>query len=141
VNGAPYNQEPTLAQLMSGLVSDTKLLLRQELALAKHEFHQEVQKTKTALTCLGAGIGIAAIGGLLFIVMLVHLLNYLTNWPLWICYGIVGGVCAIAGAVLLYRGKQQISQIDVVPQQTVETMKENVRWIRKKASLDKLEKI
>ena len=123
---------------MSGLVNDTKLLLRQELALAKHEFHQEVHKTKTALTCLGAGIGIAAIGGLLFIVMLVHLLNALTNWPLWICYGIVGGVCVIAGAALLYRGKQQISQIDVVPQQTVETMKENVRWIRKKAKLEKI---
>ena len=138
MNSAPYNSEPTLAQLMSGLVNDTKLLLRQELALAKHEFHQEVHKTKTALTCLGAGIGIAAIGGLLFIVMLVHLLNYLTNWPLWICYGIVGGVCVIAGAALLYRGKQQISQIDVVPQQTVETMKENVRWIRKKAKLEKI---
>ena len=138
MNGAPYNSEPTLAQLMSGLVSDTKLLLRQELALAKHEFHQEVHKTKTALTCLGAGIGVAAIGGLLFIVMLVHLLNYLTNWPLWICYGIVGGVCVIAGVILLYRGKQQISQIDVVPQQTVETMKENVRWIRKKAKLEKI---
>jgi hypothetical protein len=138
VNSAPYNSEPTLAQLVSGLVSDTKLLLRQELALAKHEIQEEVRKTKTALACLGAGIGIAAIGGLLFIVMLVHLLSTLTEWPLWICYGIVAGICIIAGAALLYGAKQQISDIDVVPQQTVETMKENVRWIKEKAKLEKI---
>lgn len=137
MNSAPYNPEPTLTELMSGLVSDTKLLLRQELALAKHEIQQEVRKTKTALTCLGAGIGIAAIGGLLFIVMLVHLLNALTAWPLWICYGIVAGVCIIAGAALLYGGKKQISDIEVVPRQTVETMKENIRWIKGKAKSEK----
>jgi hypothetical protein len=39
---------------------------------------------------------------------------------------------------LLYQGKQRISQIEMVPQQTVETMKENVRWIRKKAKLEKI---
>jgi hypothetical protein len=33
---------------------------------------------------------------------------------------------------LLYRGKRYMSQIDMVPQQTVETMKENVRWIKEK---------
>jgi molybdate-binding protein len=70
--------------------------------------------------------------------MLVHLLNALTEWPLWLCYGIIGGVCAIAGVVLLYRGKQHISQIDMVPQQTVETMKENVRWIKKKATSEQI---
>jgi hypothetical protein len=117
---------------MRGLVDDVTLLMRQELALAKHEMHEEARKTKTALVSLGAGIGILAVGGLLLIVMLVHLLNALTEWPLWICYGIVGGVFAIVGAALLYRGKRYMSQVDMVPQQTVETMKENVRWIKEK---------
>jgi hypothetical protein len=138
VNGAPYNSEPTLAQLMSGLVSDTKLLLRQELALAKYEIYEEARKTKSAMVCLGAGGGIAAISGLLFIVMLVHLLRELTVWPMWVCYAIVGGVFAVVAAVFLYRGIQQISQIDMVPQQTVETMKENVRWFKKRATLRKI---
>jgi hypothetical protein len=62
----------------------------------------------------------------------------LTEWPLWICYGTIGGICAMAGVALIYRGKQYISQIDIVPQQTVETMKENVRWFRKKAALRKI---
>lgn len=138
MNSGPHNSEPTLAQLVNGLMSDATLLLRQELALARHEIYEEARKTKTAVVSLGAGIGIAAIGGLLLIIMLVHVLRELTEWPLWTCYGIVGGLCAIVGLALLYRGKQKISQIDMVPQQTVETMKENVRWFKRKATLRKI---
>jgi hypothetical protein len=138
VNSGPHNSEPTLAQLVNGLMSDASLLLRQELALARHEIYEEARKTKTAAVSLGTGIGIAAIGGLLLIIMLVHMLQYLTEWPLWICYGMIGGLCAIVGVALLYRGKQKISEIDMVPQQTVETMKENVRWFKRKATLRKI---
>jgi hypothetical protein len=138
VNSASHNSDPTLAQLVSGLMSDATLLMQQELALAKYELYEEARKTKTAAASLGAGIGIAAIGGLLLIIMLVHLLRELTEWPLWTCYAIVGGICTIAGVTLLYRGKQQISQIDIVPQQTVETMKENVKWLKKKAALKEI---
>ena len=133
-----YNTEPTLAQLVGDLVSDVKQLLRQELALAKYEVREEVRKAKVALVSIGVGLGVVAIGGLLLIAMLVHLLNAVTEWPLWICYGIVGGVCAVIGGVLLYFGKHHMSQIDMVPQQTVETMKENVRWIKEKTVSEKI---
>jgi len=138
VNSPPYNSEPTLAQLVSELVSDAKQLLRQEVALAKHEIQEEIRKTKVAVVSLGAGIAIAALGGLLLIIMLVHLLNALTELPLWACYGIVGGICALVGIVLLYMGKKQMARIDMVPQQTVETMRENVRWIKEKAISDRI---
>jgi Putative Actinobacterial Holin-X, holin superfamily III len=132
----PYRAEPSLAQLLTGIVNDAKELWRQELALAKHEIREDLRKTKTAMLSLGIGIGVAAIGGLLLILMLVHLLNALAGLPLWACYGIVGGVFAIMGGVLLLIGKNTIARIDVVPQQTVETMKENVQWIREQVTPD-----
>lgn len=138
MNSPPHHAEPTIKQLMSGLVSDAVELLRQELALAKHEISEEVHKTKVALISLGVGIGIAAIGGLLLIVMLVHVLNALAGLPLWACYGIVGGLLAIVGLVLIGRGKSKMSHVGMVPHQTVETMRENVRWIKRKAILDKI---
>ncbi len=138
MNSASHNSEPTLAQLVSGLMSDATLLMQQELALAKYELYEEARKTKKAAASLGSGILVAAIGGLLLIIMLVHLLRELTEWPLWTCYGIIGGICAIGGAALLYSGKQQMSQIDIVPQQTVETMKENVKWFKRKAALKEI---
>ena len=138
VNSASHNSEPTLAELVNGLMSDAKLLVRQELALARHELYEEARKTKTAAVSAGMGIGIGAIGGLLLIIMLVHLLRALTEWPIWTCYGIVGGIFAVVGVALLYSARRKISQIYVVPQQTVETMKENVRWFKRKTALKRI---
>ena len=137
MDSPPYHAEPTLTQLVSELMSDAKELLRQELALAKHEISEEVSKTKVALIALGTGIGITAIGGLLLIFMLVHVLNALTGLPLWACYGIVGGVLAVVGMIMIWRGKSTMSHLGVVPHETVETMKENVRWIKRKAISNK----
>jgi len=135
---APYHAEPSLAQLLTGIVNDAKELLRQELALAKHEIREDLRKTKTAMLSLGIGVGVAAIGGLLLILMLVHLLNALAGLPLWACYGIVGGLFLIMGGVLLLIAKNTIARIDVVPPQTVETMKENVQWIKERATSDRI---
>jgi len=104
--------------------------------LATYEIREDLQKTKTAMLSLGIGIGVAALGGLLLILMLVHLLHALAGLPLWACDGIVGGLLAISGAVLLLSGKNTIARIDVVPPQTMETMKENVRWITERATSD-----
>lgn len=138
VNSASHNSDPTLAQLVSGLMSDATLLLHQELALAKYEFYEEARKTKTAVVSLASGIGLGAIGGLLLILMLVHLLRALTEWPLWICYGIIGGICLGGGAIMLYRARKQMSQIEIIPQETLNTMKENVQWLKRKATLKKI---
>jgi Putative Actinobacterial Holin-X, holin superfamily III len=130
MNPAVYTREPTLAQLLIGLIHDAQQLLRQEVALAKHEIRVELRKILGAGMSLGLGIGIAAIGGWLLILMLVHLLHELTALPLWMCYGIVGGLCAAGGIVLLVLGKQKLARLHLVPQQTVETMQENVQWVK-----------
>lgn len=137
MNEPSYHSEPSLAQLLSDLVTDAKQLLRQELALAKHEIRDEVRKTKAAVMSLGIGIGMAAIGGFLLTFMLVYGLNALTGLPLWACYGIIGGMFVVIGVVLLYLGKNKMARIDVVPPLTVATMKENVRWIKEKATFEK----
>jgi hypothetical protein len=138
MDAAPSSSEPSLAQLVTGIVNDAKELLRQELALAKHEIREDLRKTKAAMLSLSIGIGVAAIGGLLLILMLVHLLNALAGLPLWACYGIVGGLFIIIGGVLLLIAKNTIARIDVVPPQTVETMKENVQWIKERATSDRI---
>ena len=121
MNPAVYPREPTVAQLLIGLMHDVQTLLRQEVALAKHEIRVEFRNTIRAVMSLGLGIGIAAIGGWLLILMLVHLLHALTPLPLWVCYGIVGGLCAAGGIVLLVLGvhaqrhNEQIKEVKAAP--------------------------
>ena len=130
MNPGVYPAKPTVTELLTGLMNDVLTLLRQEVALAKHELRAELRNVILAVVSLGAGGGVAAIGGLLLILMLVHLLQALTGLPLWACYGIVGGLFAGVGGVLLVLGQRKLARMRLVPQDTVETMKENVQWIK-----------
>jgi hypothetical protein len=122
-----------MAALVGGVISDLQLLIKQELALARREMVDEARKTKDAALSLGVGIGIAALSGLLLTLMVVHLLNWaVPSLPLWGCYGIVAAVLAAAGAVLWLHGKSKAHEIQLVPPQTAETMKENLQWIKKR---------
>ena len=124
--------EPGLASLVSGIISDAQALLKQEVALARSEVTQEIRKTRDALISLGIGIAIATVGGLLLVLTLVHLLNWLTDGqlPLWACYGIIGALMVIIGGAVFFIGSHKASEINIVPRQTMETMKENVQWIK-----------
>ncbi|HEV8711676.1 MAG TPA: phage holin family protein [Candidatus Binatia bacterium] len=132
-NASHPSTEPSLAALIGGIINDARDLLLQEFTMAKLEIQDELRKTKTAVVSLGIGIGISAVGGLLLILMLVHLLHALTALPLWGCYGIVGGILLLSGLVVLYTGKKTAEEIEVVPE-TVETLKENVKWIRERTT-------
>jgi apolipoprotein N-acyltransferase len=129
-----YTPQPTITQLLTGLMHDATALLRQELALATLEVRVELLNIMRAVMSLGVGAGIAAIGGWLLILMLVHLLQALTALPLWACYDIVGSVFAGVGVVLLVLGKQKLARIHLVPQNTVETIQENVQWLKEQVT-------
>jgi hypothetical protein len=137
---SPRPAAPSLAALLGGIMQDAKDVLVQELTLAKLEGHEELGHIKTAALSLGIGVGVAAVGGLLLSVMLVHVLAAYTDMPLWGCYGIVGSVCGVLGWVLLAAGKHTIEDIDVLPQ-TVETMKENAQWFREQTISDTISRI
>lgn len=121
---------PSVTSLVEGIVNDAQRLIRQELALARAELQEEWTKTKTAAAALGAGIVVLTLGGIFLCLMLVYLLQWLTEMPLWVCFGIVGGLFALLGAILIFTGRNQASEVTFVPRQTVETMKENVQWIK-----------
>jgi uncharacterized membrane protein YqjE len=136
-NGSQLTSEPSVAALLGGIVNDVKDLLVQELALITLELHNTLHRAKSAAMALGLGIGVAAIGTMLLMLMLVQVLEAYTKIPLWGCYGIVGSVLVVLGGVLLAIGKRQAEEIDVVPQRTVGTMKENVQWLTEQRTCNK----
>ena len=99
---SPQPAAPSLAALLGGIMKDAKDVLVQELTLAKLEGHDELGHIKTAALLLGIGAGVAAVGGLLLSVMLVHVLAVFTEIPFWGCYGIVGSGLVVLGGVVLF---------------------------------------
>jgi uncharacterized membrane protein len=132
---SPRLSEPSLSSLVGGIINDVQVLMKQEVALARREIAEELQKAKQAAISLGIGLGIASIGGLLLIFMLVFLLNWaVPAIPLWASFGIIGGLLILAGVALLARAKKKAESIHVVPERTAETMKENLQWIKNPTS-------
>jgi hypothetical protein len=130
-NHFPETAHSSLSSLVGGIVTDAQVLVKQELALAKSEVANELHKAKDAAISLGLGIGVAALGCILLVLMVVHLLAWaFPQLPLWGCYGIVGAVLAVAGSVLLMAAKNRASAIHVMPEQTIASMKDNVQWIK-----------
>jgi hypothetical protein len=100
--------EPGLSSLIRGIFKDAKELVVQGAALAKLEVKDELRKAKSAAIAAGVGVGVAAIGGVLLILMIVHALAAFTVIPLWGSYGIVGGALIIVGGALFAIGKSKV---------------------------------
>jgi hypothetical protein len=123
------NAEPTMTSLVGGIIDDARHLLKQEVELAKNEIRQEIAKTKQGAVLLGVGLALTSVGSLLLCFMLTYLLNYLfPGIPLWGCFGIVGGVLAVGGGILLLSGVNQLGDVSLVPRRTVHELKETVSW-------------
>jgi hypothetical protein len=137
-NSSSSHTEASVASLIGGIVTDAKDLLLHEFTIAKLEIQDEMRKTKTAALTFAVGAGIASVGGLLLILMLVHLLDAKSSIPLWGCYGIVGAVLLIAGLISLWYGKTTAEQIDVVPPQTATTLKENAQWLKEQTTSNRV---
>jgi len=129
--------EGSVSQLISGIVGDAQVLVRQEIALARQEITEEIGNAKQAGIKLGIAGAVLAIGGLLLILALAQGIAALLHWPVWAGYGLVGIVLAIAGYVLLSTAQKQIKQVRPIPEQTVDTMKENIEWIKERTTSDK----
>jgi len=123
---------PSMTSMVSGIIADAQVLMRQELQLAKVEVKQELTKARDAAISFSAGAGSMVWATVLLTLGLVHFINWVTDGavPLWGCFGIVGGCMLAAGVTLFFIGKNRVENINLVPPQTAETLQENVQWLK-----------
>ena len=128
LRGAPERDERSLGELFGELNREFSHLVRQEVQLAKTELREEATKAGKAAGMLG-GAGVAAVFGLL-------LLSFAAAWglaevmPVGFAFLIVGAVYVLVAVILFMRGRAQMKQVSPVPEQTMETLKEDVQWAK-----------
>lgn len=124
--------EPSMTNLVTGIIHDTQDLIKQQLALFKHEVKADLTKTKDAAISIGIGIGVILLGGIFLCLMVVELLVWaFPRLPMWGSYAIVGGALVVIGVLLLYVGKAKMQSFNPLPDESVGALKENVQWIMK----------
>ncbi|GIH65067.1 MULTISPECIES: phage holin family protein [Microbispora] len=120
--------EPSLGKLVGEIGEDLSTLFRQEVELAKAEIRQEAAKAGKAAGMLG-GAGFAGyMVALLVTLAVVFGLGNVMDLA-WAAL-IVAAVWAVIGGVLFARGKERMREVNPTPEQTIETLKEDVRWAR-----------
>jgi uncharacterized membrane protein YqjE len=121
-------QERSIGELFSELANETGTLIRQEIALAKVELTQKASKMGRNAVYVVAG-GVVAYAALLC--LLATIILALANvMPGWAAALLVTVVVAIVAAMLISKGLAALRRTDLAPRQTVETLKEDVRWAK-----------
>ena len=62
---ASAGDDTSIARLLGELIGDAQALMRREIDLAREEVSHEVGKVKQSAVVLGAGVGLASVGGIL----------------------------------------------------------------------------
>jgi uncharacterized membrane protein YqjE len=124
-------ERPT-SELLKQLSDQTTSLVRQEIELAKLEFKEKGRKAGMGAGMFGgAGLfGLYAVGALTATIILA----LATFLPGWVAALIVTVIYAAIAGILALRGKSQVQEATPpVPEQAVETTKEDVRWVKTRA--------
>src|SRR3954451_4633123 len=122
-------RERPVAELLKQLANETTTLVRQELDLAKAEMREKAGRA-------GAGAGMWGAAGVIALIALGSLTAFLILaldgvMPNWLAALIVGLAYAAIAGVLYLRGKQRVEEAgSPVPEQTVETLKQDVQWAK-----------
>lgn len=130
-NGTEHRAEGrSLGELFSDLTQETATLVRQEVNLAKTELTQKVTVVGANAASLAIG-GVLAFAGLLGIMAAIIAGIVVAGLPLWASALLVGGVFALIGGALVLKGLQGIRNVDPVPHQTLDSLKEDEEWLKR----------
>ena len=131
---APDNElkDRSTGELLKELSNETTTLVRQEIELMKAEL---AQKAKPA--GIGAGMfgGVGLFGIVAFLALTAFFIALLDGaLPIWAAALIVAVVYAAIAAVLALTGRQKVKEATpVAPEQTIESVKEDVQWAKTRA--------
>lgn len=118
----------SLGEITNNILTNAQEVMRDEARLAKTEIRDELKSAVRASVMLAAGVILALFAfGMILVTATVALDNVL---PLWAAAGIVAVVLALVAGVLVAIGRERVSEVDPKPNETVETMRENVRWVK-----------
>jgi len=126
-------RERPIGEVARDLTKDLSLLVRQEIELAKAELGEKGRTAGPGLGMIG-GAGVVALcaAGALTAFLVLVLAIFLPEWAAALIVALVLGAVAY---VLVKQGKERVEDAGKpIPEQTIETVKEDVEWAKTRAS-------
>ena len=118
----------SLSEVFQDIVRDVQDIIRAEISLAKTEVREEASKAVSSL----AWVVVGALSGIFAVVFILWTAAYALGhlWPMWAATLVVAGVLTLSAIGLLIIGIRRLRELHPTPERTVQTIKENVAWVR-----------
>lgn len=118
----------SIGEITNNLLTNAQEVMRDEVRLAKTEIGNELKSAVRASAMLVAGVVLALFVFGMMLVTATAALDIIL--PLWAAAGIVTVVLALVAGALVALGRKRISEVDPKPNETFDSMRENVRWVK-----------
>ena len=125
-------EERSLGDLFSELAGETGTLVRQEVALAQAELTHKATKAGKNIGYLVVGGAVGYAAALAIIAGVILLLAVVI--PAWLAAMLVGIVIGGVAYFMITSGLEQLKKTDPLPRNTIETLKEDAKWLKKEVT-------
>jgi uncharacterized membrane protein len=122
----------SIGSLISGLLQDVRLLVGQEIDLAKRELSEKVSAVSRSAVSIVIG-AVLAIGGL-FVLMAALVLVLALFMPAWIAAFVLAFIFLAVGGLVIVLGIQKLRTMKYVPERTVRTVEEGVQRVKERVT-------
>jgi len=130
------NYDRSIPGILADLLSQFTTLIRQEAALARTEFSENISRAVTGAGMAG-GAAVLLVPSLVILMMAgVYGIAALTDWPLWASALIVGGGFTLIGLILLAVGMSRLKARALMPDKTIGQVKEDAAMARRQMNGD-----
>jgi len=124
-------RQPSITELISGILEDAQHLVRQQFEMLKAEYHEDLRRTKQAMQFAGVGMALFTIGGIALVFCLANVLHEDAHLSMSLSWGIIGGIFLIAGIILGAVAKTLFDKFNPLPDKTFNALQENLSWTSK----------
>ena len=124
----PRNEDRSVSDVLRDILGNLQDIVRSEVHLAKAEFKIEAGHAAKAAKPLIAGAVLALYAGGLLLVALVLGLSLVI--PPWMAALAVAVGLSLLAATLIGLGRARLHGVHPQPVKTIETMKEDVEWLK-----------
>lgn len=118
----------SIGDLLGELTQDTRLLLQQEIQLARAEISEKVGQIERGAVSLSIGAALCYAGLLAMLAAAIFGLSFVLE-P-WLASLIVGVVAVAIGSAFVAKGREDLKSTHLKLSRTTETLQEDKQWLK-----------
>lgn len=123
-----YDERP-VSLVLQDILRNLQEMVRSEVRLAKVEIRDEARRVVSSGVWIAAGVAGALSAWIFLLWTVAYLLA--TRMSMWAATLVIAVVMLAVASVLITGGIRRVKRIQPIPERTVQSVKENLAWMKR----------